>query len=59
MAGIVFLPQIKEIETFSVLHNENNHGHQMAACFLLAMLSPPPIGAVPMNSQSLGQSADV
>lgn len=59
MAGIIFLPQIKEIKTFSLLHNKNNHGHKMAACFLIAMLSPPPIGAVPMYSQRLGQSAGV
>lgn len=59
MAGITCLPQIKETETFSLLHNKNNHGHQTAPCFLIVMLSPPPIGAVPMYSQRLGQSADV
>lgn len=58
-AGIICLPQTKEIKTFSLFHNKNNHGHQMAACFLVLMLSPPPLEAVPMYSQRLDQSADV
>lgn len=39
MAGIICLPQTKEIKTFSLLHNKNDHGHQMAAGFLVVMLS--------------------